>query len=164
MVKVGIVMGSDSDLSVMEKAAQVLDELSIKWEMNIISAHRTPDQAQEYASLAAERGLKVIIAGAGLAAHLAGVIAAHTSLVVIGVPLASGSLKGQDALLSTVQMPPGIPVATVGIDGARNAGILAAQILSLNDQEIANSLKEFKKQMTAKVLDKNKALQNKLKK
>ena len=128
---VGILMGSDSDLPVMEKAAEVLREMGIPFEMDISSAHRLPDKTAHYAKTARERGLEVLIAGAGMAAHLAGVLAAHTTLPVIGVPLKSGALEGVDALYSTVQMPPGIPVATVGIYGAKNAAYLACEILSI---------------------------------
>lgn len=157
---VGIVMGSDSDLGVMRKAAGALEGLGIPFEMSIISAHRTPDRAAEYSRSAAQRGLKVIIAGAGMAAHLAGVLAAHTTLPVVGVPIGSGALAGRDALLSTVQMPPGVPVATVGIDAARNAGLLAAQMLALSDAGIAERLAAFKEKMAAEVEAKNAHLQN----
>ncbi len=151
--KVGIVMGSDSDLEVMEKAAAVLKKFGITFEMTVASAHRSPERAAGFASSAAKRGIKVIIAGAGHAAHLAGALAAHTSLPVIGVPIDSSVLKGFDSLLSTVQMPPGIPVATVSIGkpGAKNAGILAAQILALSDTELAKELEEFKEEMKAEV-------------
>lgn len=141
---VGILMGSDSDLPVMKKAAVVLDEMQIPYEMDISSAHRLPDKTAEYARTARERGLEVIIAGAGMAAHLAGVIAAHTTLPVIGVPLASGAMNGVDALHSTVQMPPGIPVATVAIDGAKNAAYLACEILSIKYPEVAEALQVFR--------------------
>ena len=143
MPHVGILMGSESDREVMELAAGVLDELGIPSEIRVMSAHRSPAVVREYASTAAERGLKVIIAGAGLAAHLAGAVAANTILPVIGVPLAAGPLGGLDALLSTVQMPKGVPVATVAIGshGARNAAWLAAQIIALNDDGIAAKLK-----------------------
>lgn len=141
---VGILMGSDSDLPVMTKAAAVLDEMAVPFEMDISSAHRLPDKTAEYARTARERGLELIIAGAGMAAHLAGVIAAHTTLPVIGVPLASGAMNGVDALHSTVQMPPGIPVATVAIDGAKNAAYLACEILSIKYPEIAAELEDFR--------------------
>ena len=146
MVLVGILMGSESDREVMELAAGVLDELGISSETRVMSAHRSPAEVRDYASGAAERGLKVIIAGAGLAAHLAGAVAANTILPVIGVPLAAGPLNGMDALLSTVQMPKGIPVATVAIGshGARNAAWLAAQIIALADGEIAARLKAIR--------------------
>src|SRR5210317_2220730 len=135
--KVSIIMGSTSDLPIMEQAAELLDEFEIPFEINALSAHRTPDQAMDFARNAAGRGIRVIIAGAGGAAHLPGVIAALTAVPVIGVPIkASISIDGWDSLLSIVQMPPGIPVATVGLDGAQNAGILAAQILGTGDEEI----------------------------
>jgi 5-(carboxyamino)imidazole ribonucleotide mutase len=143
---VGIVMGSDSDLPVMEKAADVLREMGVPYEMDISSAHRLPEKTAEYAKSARERGVEVIIAGAGMAAHLAGVIAAHTTLPVIGVPLKSGALNGVDALYSTVQMPPGIPVATVAIDGAKNAAYLACSILSIKYPEYAEKLDAYRKQ------------------
>lgn len=144
---VGILMGSDSDLPVMKKAAAVLDEMGVPFEMDISSAHRLPDKTAEYARTARERGLEVIIAGAGMAAHLAGVIAAHTTLPVIGVPLASGAMNGVDSLHSTVQMPPGIPVATVAIDGSKNAAYLACEILSIKYPEIAKALEEFREKI-----------------
>ena len=135
--KVSIIMGSTSDLPIMEQAAKLLDEFEIPFEINALSAHRTPDQAMDFARNAAGRGIRVIIAGAGGAAHLPGVVAALTALPVIGVPIkASISIDGWDSILSILQMPPGIPVATVGLDGARNAGILAAQILGTGDPEI----------------------------
>lgn len=157
---VGIVMGSDSDLDVMKKAATTLDSFGIPYEISVISAHRTPARALEYSSTAAERGLKVIIAAAGMAAHLGGVIAAHTILPVIGVPIKSGALKGQDALYSTVQMPPGVPVATVGIDSAKNAAILAAQMIALADEGVRTRLEQFKRDMTAEVEAKDAKLQS----
>jgi phosphoribosylaminoimidazole carboxylase PurE protein len=137
-------MGSESDMEVMQLTAKVLEDLGVPCEVSILSAHRTPALVQEYSSSAADRGLKVLIAGAGLAAHLAGAVAAHTILPVIGVPLASGPLNGMDALLSTVQMPKGVPVATmaIGSHGARNAGLLAAQILALGDAGLAQKLRE----------------------
>ena len=151
--EVGIVMGSDSDLEIMEEAAAVLKKFGISFEMTVASAHRSPKRAAKFASSARGQGMKVIIAGAGHAAHLAGSMAAHTSLPVIGVPIDSSVLKGFDALLSTVQMPPGIPVATVSIGkpGARNAGILAVQILALSDPELGKKLEEFKREMEADV-------------
>ena len=155
---VGILMGSDSDLPVMEKAAEVLREMGIPFEMDISSAHRLPEKTAHYAKSARERGLEVLIAGAGMAAHLAGVLAAHTTLPVIGVPLKSGALKGVDALYSTVQMPPGIPVATVGIDGARNAAYLACEILSIKYPEIAKKVERFREKMKEELEDKSKAL------
>jgi phosphoribosylamine--glycine ligase len=150
---VGIVMGSDSDLGVMEEAAAMLKKFGIPFEMTVASAHRTPERAMRFASTARERGMKVIIAGAGHAAHLAGVLAAHTSLPVIGVPIDSSSLQGLDSLLSTVQMPPGIPVATMalGKSGARNAGIFAAQMLALSDPDLTGRIERFKKDMASDV-------------
>lgn len=158
---VGIVMGSDSDLPVMQAAADFLKTMGITYEMSVNSAHRTPDAAGAYAQGAAARGLKIIIAGAGMAAHLAGVMAAHTNIPVIGVPLDASSLNGLDALLSTVQMPPGVPVATMGIGkaGAKNAAVLAARILALNDRKLAVKLEAFKKEMAQQVAEKNKKLQ-----
>lgn len=141
---VGILMGSDSDLPVMEKATEVFREMGIPFEMDISSAHRLPDKTAEYAETARGRGIEVLIAGAGMAAHLAGIVAAHTTLPVIGVPLKSGALNGVDALYSTVQMPPGIPVATVAIDGAKNAAYLACSILSIKYPEIAEKLAVFR--------------------
>ncbi len=157
---VGILMGSDSDLPVMQAAADFLKSVGISYEMRIASAHRTPEQTVEYARTAAARGLKVLIAGAGMSAHLAGVVAAHTTLPVIGVPLDASALNGLDALLSTVQMPPGIPVATMGIGkaGAKNAAILAAQILSLSDSALAGKLEKFKEEMAREVDEKNRNL------
>jgi len=143
---VGILMGSKSDLPVMEQAAQVLTEFGVPYEMSISSAHRLPEQTAEYAKGARERGLEVLIAGAGMSAHLAGALAANTTLPVIGVPLASGALGGTDALYSTVQMPPGIPVATVAIDGARNAAYLACSILSVKYPELAQKIEKFREQ------------------
>jgi phosphoribosylaminoimidazole carboxylase PurE protein len=143
---VGILMGSESDREVMKHTSDILKDLDIPFEVNIMSAHRTPDKVKEYSSTASKRGLKVIIAGAGLAAHLAGAVAAHTILPVIGVPLAAGPLNGMDSLLSTVQMPKGIPVATVAIGshGARNAAYLAAQIIALEDENISAKLRELR--------------------
>jgi len=151
---VGVVMGSKSDADVMKGCLEQLEAFGIPYEVKVISAHRSPDRTREFAEGAAERGLEVIIAGAGWSAHLAGVIAAHTILPVIGVPIDSSSLKGLDALLSTVQMPPGIPVATVSIGkgGAKNAAILSAQILSLKYKEIAASLKAYRKNLTKKTI------------
>ena len=144
---VGIVMGSESDMPVMEKAGGVLDRFSIPWEIEVMSAHRKPARVVEYATGAIERGLKVIIAGAGLAAHLPGVVAAHTTLPVIGVPLYQEGLAGADALYSCVQMPPGVPVATVAIGGAKNAAILAAQIIATGDEKLADELHRFKQDL-----------------
>ncbi|MCL2337522.1 MAG: 5-(carboxyamino)imidazole ribonucleotide mutase [Firmicutes bacterium] len=156
---VGIVMGSDSDLPVMKNAAAVLDEFAVPWEIIISSAHRAPEKTAAYAKEAASRGLQVIIAGAGGAAHLAGVIAGHTTLPVIGVPIASGAMQGLDALYATVQMPPGIPVATVAINGARNAGILAAQIIAATQPELREKINWFKEQMARQVESKSQQLQ-----
>jgi 5-(carboxyamino)imidazole ribonucleotide mutase len=144
---VGIVMGSDSDMSVMEKAGVVLDRFEVPWEIEVMSAHRNPRRVADYASSAEERGLKVIIAGAGLAAHLPGVVAAHTSLPVVGVPLYQEGLAGADALYSCVQMPPGVPVATVAIGGAKNAGVLAAQIVASGDDALRTKLRAYKKEL-----------------
>ena len=160
--KVGIVMGSDSDLKVMEETTAVLNKFDIPFEMTVASAHRSPKRAAEFASSARDRGIKVIIAGAGHAAHLAGVIAAHTSLPVIGVPIDSSCLNGFDSLLSTVQMPPGIPVATVAIGkpGARNAGILATQILAISNRKLTRRLEEFKSEMALQVEKKAKIIED----
>lgn len=147
MKKVGILMGSDSDLPVMQKAAQMLDKFGIEYEMTIISAHRMPDVFVDYATKAEERGIEVIIAGAGGAAHLPGMCAALFDLPVIGIPIHTKSVGGVDSLYSIVQMPSGIPVATVAIDGAANAGILAAKILSVSDRELRKKLKEYKTEM-----------------
>ena len=157
---VSIVMGSDSDLEIMRESAKALEGFGIAYEMDVTSAHRSPDRTAEYARGAAKRGVRVIIAGAGGAAHLAGVIAAHTTLPVIGVPIPSTSLNGLDSLLATVQMPAGIPVATVAIGkpGATNAGILAAQILGLSDRDVARKLDEHKKKLASGVEEKSKKL------
>ena len=159
---VGIVMGSDSDMGVMQSAADVLKDFGVAFEITVASAHRSPQRAAAWASTAPERGIKVIIAGAGHAAHLAGAMAAHSNLPIIGVPIDSSCLQGMDALLATVQMPPGIPVATmaIGKPGARNAGILAVQILALADADLAEKLQEYKKDMAAKVEEKAKKLEN----
>lgn len=153
---VGVVMGSTSDGDVMRGCIEVLKELTIPHEVRVISAHRTPDRTRNYAESAARRGLEVVIAGAGWAAHLAGFIAAHTTLPVIGIPIDSSPLKGIDALLSTVQMPPGIPVATValGKGGAENAAVLAAQILALKHPPIADRLKAYRERLTQKEVEK----------
>ena len=155
-------MGSDSDMGVMQSAADVLKDFGVAFEITIASAHRSPQRAAAWASTAPERGIKVIIAGAGHAAHLAGAMAAHTSLPIIGVPIDSSCLQGMDALLATVQMPPGIPVATmaIGKPGARNAGILAVQILALADAGLSEKLQEYKQDMAAKVEQKAKKLEN----
>ena len=151
---VGIIMGSDSDLPVMEAAAAVLDELAVPYELNIVSAHRTPDRMVEYAKTAEERGLRVIIAGAGGAAHLPGMVASLTVLPVIGVPVAATLLNGQDSLLSIVQMPGGIPVATVAIDNAKNAGLLAARMLGTGDENLRQKLHAYQQSLEAAVLEK----------
>lgn len=152
-ISVLILMGSDSDAPVMQGAADILDELQIPWEMTVASAHRSPERVMRLVSEAPGRGVKTFIVGAGAAAHLAGVVAAHTSMPVIGVPIDSSALKGLDALLSTVQMPPGVPVATVSIGkpGATNAGVLAAQILAVGDASLAERLVAYKKRLAEKV-------------
>ena len=146
---VGIVMGSDSDMDTMKKAGDVLDRFHVEYEIEVMSAHRKPHRVTEYAGSAADRGVGVIIAGAGLAAHLPGVVAAHTVLPVIGVPLFQPGLAGADALYSCVQMPPGVPVATVAIGGAKNAAVLAVQILSAGSEELRSKLRAFKKELAA---------------
>lgn len=151
---VGIIMGSDSDLPVMEAAAAVLDELAVPHELSIVSAHRTPDRMYEYAKTAEERGLRVIIAGAGGAAHLPGMVASLTVLPVIGVPVAATLLNGQDSLLSIVQMPGGIPVATVAIDNAKNAGLLAARMLGTGNESLRQKLHAYQQSLEATVLEK----------
>jgi len=158
--KVTIVMGSDSDMPVMEAAGKLFDEFGVEYNYLISSAHRTPDKTAEFARNAEANGIKAIIAGAGFAAHLAGVIAAHTTLPVIGVPINSSSLDGLDSLLAMVQMPSGIPVATVTIGkaGAKNAAILAVQMLALSDEGLANKLKDYRKKMADAVEEKNKSL------
>lgn len=150
-------MGSTSDLSVMEKAAEFFEFMEIPFEMNALSAHRTPDDVEQFAKSAAPRGIQVIIAGAGMAAHLPGVIAAMTPIPVIGVPI-KASLDGMDALLAIVQMPPGIPVATVAINGALNAGILACQMMATGDKDIFNKLIQYKTDLKAKIVKANKDL------
>ncbi len=155
--RVSIIMGSTSDLKVMEGAANVLDELEIPFEINALSAHRTPDAVEKFAKGAKDRGIQVIIAAAGMAAHLPGVIAAMTTLPVIGVPV-NASLNGLDSLLAIVQMPPGIPVATVAVNGAQNAGILAAQMIALADPEVAARLETFKSNLKVKIEKANKDL------
>lgn len=161
---VGIVIGSDSDFPVMSETAKTLKKFGIAYEMEILSAHRTPARAHEYATTAAQRGLKVVIAAAGAAAHLAGVMAASTLLPVIGVPLGTSPLSGLDALLATVQMPGGIPVATMAIDkaGAVNAAIFAAEIIALSDGEVARKLVEHKEEMVRSVTEKNARLQKQI--
>lgn len=155
MAKVGIVMGSDSDMPVMSKAAEVLDELGISYEMRIISAHREPEEFFEYANSAEDNGYKVIIAGAGMAAHLPGMCAAIFDLPVIGIPMHTTSLGGRDSLYSIVQMPSGIPVATVAINGGKNAGILAAKVLATSDPELLVKLKAMKEGMKEEVMKKD---------
>ena len=161
MKKVGIIMGSDSDLPVVEKAIDTLKEFGVPYEVHVFSAHRTPVQAADFSKNARERGFGAIIAAAGKAAHLAGAIAANTTLPVIGIPVKSSTLDGLDALLSTVQMPSGIPVATVAIDGAVNAALLSIQILAVEDSELAQKLDSSRKAASEKVLEKNKAIENK---
>jgi 5-(carboxyamino)imidazole ribonucleotide mutase len=159
--KVSIVMGSVSDLKIMEGAAQFLNEMNVPFEINALSAHRVPLQVAEYASGLESRGVKTVIAGAGGAAHLPGVIAAVTPIPVIGVPIkSSNSIDGWDSILSILQMPAGIPVATVALDGARNAGILAVQILALSDEELMYKFKKFKSDLAQKVLKANEELKN----
>jgi phosphoribosylaminoimidazole carboxylase, catalytic subunit len=155
--QVSIIMGSVSDLPVMNKAAQFLDEMEIPFEMNALSAHRTPEEVERFARGAEGRGIRVIIAAAGMAAHLCGVIASMTTLPVVGVPIAA-SLDGIDALLAIVQMPPGIPVATVGINGAQNAAILAAQMLALSDEALARRLADYKEGLKTKIVKANEEL------
>ena len=159
MAQVGIVMGSDSDMPVMAKAAQVLDELGVSYEMRIISAHREPDVFFEYANTAEEKGFKVIIAGAGMAAHLPGMCAAIFPMPVIGIPMHTTSLGGRDSLYSIVQMPSGIPVATVAINGGANAGILAAKILAVSDGELLGRLKNYSSSLKESVQAKDEKLQ-----
>ncbi|MDR2232975.1 MAG: 5-(carboxyamino)imidazole ribonucleotide mutase [Tannerella sp.] len=154
---VSIIMGSTSDLPVMDKAAQFLDEMEIPFEMNALSAHRTPEDVERFAREAQQRGVKVIIAAAGMAAHLCGVIASMTTIPVIGVPI-NASLQGMDALLAIVQMPPGIPVATVGINAALNAAILSAQMLALSDEKLQEQLIDYKMELKTKVVKANEEL------
>ena len=161
---VGIIMGSKSDLPTMEGCTKELEELGVPYELVIASAHRNPDKVHEWAGTAHERGLKVIIAAAGKAAHLAGALAAASTLPVIGIPVRSSTLDGLDALLSTVQMPSGIPVATVAIDGAQNAALLAAEMLSICDDELAARLDKLRRDMEAATLEKDRALREKLEK
>lgn len=158
--EVGIIMGSDSDLPVMRQAAEILAQFGVPYEMTIVSAHRTPERLMDYARTAAERGLEVIIAGAGGAAHLPGMVAAVTSLPVIGVPVNVTALNGLDALLSIVQMPRGVPVAAVAIDNAQNAGLLAAQILGIKHPEVREAVSAFKERQKQSVLEKAAALES----
>ena len=162
MKKVAILMGSDSDFGVMSKAVSVLKEFGIPVEVHVYSAHRTPEKVAEFATNANDNGFGVIIAGAGMAAALAGVVAGHTTLPVIGVPLKSNVLEGVDALLSTVMMPSGIPVATVAIDGSKNAAYLAAQILAISDEELAKKVLENRQKQSAAVLVKDQEIQEKV--
>lgn len=161
--QVGIIMGSDSDLDTMREAAKVCEEFGVGCEVRVLSAHRTPHDAAEYAGSAETRGLHVVIAGAGGAAHLAGVVAGHTTLPVIGVPIKSAALNGSDSLLSIVQMPAGVPVACVAIDGARNAGLLAIQILATADPGLRERLQAFKAQLVEKTRDKDRRVQDRVK-
>ena len=160
MKKIGIIMGSDSDLPVVEKAINTLKEYGVPFEVHVFSAHRTPQEAKDFSQNAIKNGFGAIIAAAGMAAHLAGAIAANTTLPVIGIPVKAAVLDGMDALLSTVQMPPGIPVATVGINGAVNAALLAIQILAVSDEALAEKLIEARKKAAEKVLEKNKAIED----
>ena len=161
-IRIGIIMGSDSDLPIMQKCTEALDEFGIGWEMVVSSAHRHPEKTARYARGAADAGLKVSIAGAGGAAHLPGVLASMTLLPVIGVPIAIEPLGGVDSLYSIVQMPQGIPVATVAINGAYNAGLLAVQILAVNDEKLRSSLNSYRQKMAARVEEKDCALRDKL--
>ena len=162
-VTIGIVMGSDSDLPIMKEAADFLDKVDISYEMKVISAHRTPEMAQEYAGNAKERGIKVIIAGAGKAAHLPGVLASYTTLPVIGVPVKTSTLGGADSLYSIVQMPSGVPVATVALNGAKNAGILALQMLSTGDEKLEKKMEKYKEELKEESKAKDDNLKIKLK-
>ena len=160
--QVGIIMGSDSDLSVMQAAADILDELKVGYEMTVVSAHRTPLRMVEYASSAVERGIKVIIAGAGGAAHLPGMVASLTDLPIIGVPIkSSNSIDGWDSVLSILQMPNGVPVATVALNGAKNAGLLEARIIGQSESDLQSRLKEYRENMKAVVLEKAKRVEGK---
>lgn len=162
LVRVGVIMGSDSDLGVMLEAGKVLRELGIGWEINALSAHRTPHRVLDYVEGLEARGVQVVVAGAGGAAHLPGVIAALTPLPVIGVPIKSTALEGLDSLLSIVQMPPGIPVATVGINAARNAGILAAQVLGAGDPAVRERVRVFRQELAASVEARNARLEERV--
>lgn len=153
-IKIGIIMGSDSDLPVMQEAAKMLEYFNIRYELTIVSAHRTPDRLYEYAKTAKEKGLKIIIAGAGGAAHLPGMVASITTLPVIGVPIKTQALNGVDSLYSILQMPAGIPVATVAINGAKNAGLLAAQIIGGFNEEVSKKVEEYKEELRKSVMDK----------
>ena len=162
MKKVAIIMGSDSDFPIVSKAIKQLKDYEVPFEVHVMSAHRTPDEASEFAKNAIKNGFGVIIAAAGMAAHLGGVLAANTTLPVIGIPMKSKALEGVDALLATVMMPPGVPVATVGIDGAKNAAVLAVQMLAISDDELAAKLAAEKKAMADGVIAKDKALQEQI--
>ena len=162
MKKIGLLMGSDSDLPVMQKALDIFKEFGVPYEAVLASAHRTPAAVKEFAETAEERGIGCLIAGAGMAAHVAGVVASFTTLPVIGVPLEGGSMRGRDALLSTVQMPSGMPVATVAVNGAKNAALLAIQILAVGDAQLAGKYKAYRADMTAQVEAKNVNLQKQL--
>lgn len=162
MKKIGLLMGSDSDLPVMQKALDIFKEFGVPYEAVLASAHRTPAAVKEFAETAEERGIGCLIAGAGMAAHLAGVVASFTTLPVIGVPLEGGSMRGMDSLLSTVQMPSGMPVATVAVNGAKNAALLAIQILAVGDAQLAGKYKAYRADMTAQVEAKNVNLQKQL--
>ena len=159
MKKVGIIMGSDSDLPIIRKATSMLDALEVPYEVHVYSAHRTPDEAADFAASAKANGFGVLIAAAGMAAHLAGAVAARTTLPVIGIPCKSSNLDGMDALLATVQMPTGVPVATVAIDGAANAALLSVQILAVTDEELAEKLDAARREGAEKVLEKNRAVE-----
>ncbi len=163
MKKVAIIMGSDSDLPIVTPAIKQLKELGIETEVRVMSAHRTPKQASEFSESAIENGFGVLIAAAGMAAHLGGVLAASTTIPVIGIPCCAKVLDGMDAMLSTVMMPPGIPVAAVGVNAAKNAAILAAQILAVGDDELMAKLQQMRKDMAQQVMDKDMALQEKIK-
>jgi 5-(carboxyamino)imidazole ribonucleotide mutase len=154
MAKVGIIMGSDSDLPIMQEAARVLEYFDISYELTIVSAHRTPQRMYEYAAKAPERGIKVIIAGAGGSAHLPGMVASITHIPVVGVPVKSANLNGMDSLYSIVQMPPGVPVGTMAINGAKNAGLFAVQILAALDENLAQKVKDYKKRLVEEVNEK----------
>jgi len=158
---VGVLMGSESDLLIMKKSAEVLKEMGVPYEVEISSAHRLPEKTAHYAKTARKRGIEVLIAGAGMAAHLAGALASRTTLPVIGVPIRSGALEGADALYSTVQMPPGVPVATVGINGAKNAAYLACEILSIKYPEIAKKLADYRSKMKKSLEEKSKDIKRK---
>lgn len=161
MKKVAVIMGSDSDLPVVQKAVDVLRDFGVPFEVRVLSAHRTPDEAQQFAKSARENGFGVIIAAAGMAAHLAGAFAAHSTLPVIGIPVKSSTLDGVDALLSTIQMPTGMPVATVAINGAANAALLSVEILSVYEKELEEKLRAYREAGTRKVLEKDKEVREK---